>query len=309
MPELDEGRDMPRVGSLLLEATIYLYEGVPAAERAAALGGSGVLVGVEACPENPGGGPVSLVFVTCDHVSRLGAPVVRLVDRNGGITIEDPHWRRHPDLAPDVAAAYFCVMPSGGSDCPFSYIPIGRFATADDMAPRPRPANGNTTREQPYYFGNLVGPGDDTVMVGRFLAEDGVLSQTPTVRFGNLASGGPIEVVFEDQRRPSTQNCLLVESRSLPGYSGSVVYHYHDSASFGGLYIPVGDFDNALWRFLGIDCAHMNQRVSVTGLPAAGWTPSVQIPGRPRSATVNAGMMTVVPAWEVLRAVEAAMES
>ena len=64
------------------------------AEEGDAVGGSGVLVGRRSGHEAV---KKSLFFVTCDHVANLGAPIVRVVTRNGAVEIEEPDWIPHPD--------------------------------------------------------------------------------------------------------------------------------------------------------------------------------------------------------------------
>jgi hypothetical protein len=293
--------DMPRVSDSLLQATIYLYESHKAAEFGDAVGGSGVLAGRTYGNESRN---VNLYFVTCDHVANRGAPVVRIVTRRGTVEIGQPDWKQHPEHFPDVAVAHFKQVSESGENCPYSYVPLERFLSLDDFTQAP----SDDPRNHPYYLGELAGAGDDAVMIGRFLASDGVLSQTPTVRFGNLASAGVLTVEFGEPR-PSQQECLLVESHSLPGYSGSAVYLFHPAMTWNGLALHIGEETHELWRFLGIDCGHMRQRVDAHGAPVPGWEPAMAIPGTPRTALVNAGMMTVVPAWKILEALDAAMRN
>jgi hypothetical protein len=272
------------------------------AEEGDAVGGSGLLVG-----RLSGNEPLDLTlyFVTCDHVANLGAPVVRVVTRNGAVEIEEPEWFPHPNLIPDVSVARFKSVVEPADDCPYAFIPIERFVIPDDLTPRP--VVREETPDQPYYFGELVGAGDDTLLVGRFLAENGVLSQTPTVRFGNLASAGPVTVEFTDATRPSRQECFLVETRSLPGYSGSAVYLFHPHSTYGGLDRPIGLEEDEMWKFLGIDCGHMSAKVDSNGKDLPGWTPAMAVPGVLRATRMNAGMMTVVPAWKIAEALEHAV--
>ena len=53
----------------------------------------------------------------------------------------------------------------------------------------------------------------------------------------------------------------------------------------------------------------MRQKVDAGGAPVPGWEPAMTIPGTPRTTLVNAGMMTVVPAWKILEALEDAMRN
>jgi len=66
-----------------------------------------------------------------------------------------------------------------------------------------------------------VGPGDDTFTVGRFIGHDGKESNLPVVRFGNIAMlpQQPLEL-----EHLGPQNVFLIESRIMPGYSGSPVF-------------------------------------------------------------------------------------
>jgi hypothetical protein len=286
-------RAVPRVVDAILNATVYLYATAAAAKTGdEAFGGSGVLIG-QPCPD--GSGNTALYVVTCDHVATLGAPVVRVVTSTGAVEVVGPEWVPHPDGAPDVVVAAFGIVTE--LDPRYNWIPLSMFAQPADLDPLPE--IHRESEDQPYYWGAMIGAGDDTVLVGRFLAQDGVLSKTPTVRFGNIASAGPAEIEFKDPRRPSKQQCFLVESRSLPGYSGSAVYMFHSRSTAGGLERPIGHKDDHdLVRFLGIDCAHMNQKIGTDGKPLPGWEPAMAIPGRPRTSA-NAGMMTVVPAWKI----------
>ena len=194
----------------------------------------------------------------------------------------------------------FQTCPESGGNCPYSYVPLERFATKRDFISR----SPVEPPDQVYYMGALMGAGDSTVTIGRFLAEDGVLSQTPTVRVGNMATDTTARIRFSDRRRPSEQDCLLVESHSLPGYSGSAVYHFHPSNTWDGLDAHLGVPDHPLWRFLGIDCGHLTTQVESSGHLQPGWTPTMAIPGSPRTARVDSGMMTVVPAWTIREALE-----
>jgi hypothetical protein len=82
------------------------------------------------------------------------------------------------------------------------------------------------TREIVAEYG--IGPGDETVTVGRFINADGVQQNSPTVRFGNIAQM-PNQPILQDRRIiGSTQNfkqlSYLIEAKSISGFSGSSVF-------------------------------------------------------------------------------------
>lgn len=121
-----------------------------------------------------------------------------MVDRQGLDVIVTPDWMPHPDDLPDVAVARFHFDASEG-EIPFSYVPLSRFASPADfeLPPKAHPDDPGPA----YYMGELIGPGDDTVLVGRFLAWDGVLSQTPTVRFGSEICPQPVRSLLSSEGR------------------------------------------------------------------------------------------------------------
>ena len=156
-----------------------------------------------------------------------------------------------------------------------------------------------------------IGIGDDTVMVGRFINHEGKQRNTPSVRFGNIAMMNGERI--ESQRLGIAQESFLVETRSLPGYSGSAVLIFSPCAMndmserrFGkkkevpklGSGDPDTDFkirqqiSSKGPYLLGIDWCHIPRTAPVraaNGKPVEGdWY-----------VEENTGMAGVVPAWKI----------
>jgi hypothetical protein len=105
----------------------------------------------------------------------------------------------------------------------------------------------------------------------------------PSVRFGNISMMPKQPIKREDG---SLQESLLVEARSLPGYSGSPVFFYEKHGLNRRHISPQLDL-----RLLGLDWGHMRQRERIlleNGDPHAVLT-----------VETNSGMMGVVPAWKI----------
>jgi len=144
------------------------------------------------------------------------------------------------------------------------------------------------TREIVAEYG--IGPGDETVTVGRFINADGVQRNTPTVRFGNIAQM-PGEPILQDRRIiGSTQNfkqvSYLIEAKSISGFSGSSVFVHMSPFSQR----PEGKPHSWNTFLLGVSWGYIMD-----------WEYLRDDRGRPLEAKtkvrVNTGMMGVVPAW------------
>ena len=136
-----------------------------------------------------------------------------------------------------------------------------------------------------------VGPGDETIMIGRLIAHDGRVRNSPSVRFGNI-SMMPDEPFRHDGR---IQRSFIVESRSIPGYSGSPVFVHIPSDSWrpgpdGKLGQAGVLYGEAPVLLLGIDCGHVHKNVPVKD--AHGKDTEYRV-------LENTGMMVVVPAWRL----------
>ncbi len=259
---------MPRIDDQLLDCSVYLYPTVEQAERGDAVGGTGFIIGV---PYRRAKGYTHRYAVTCSHVIRRGAPVVRVNTRHGEFDVLDlgpKQWTHHPD-GHDIAV---CPVSLPANDFKYKWLPQEMFMTKELI-------------EQ-----EDIGPGDDTFFVGRFITHEGRQRNLPTVRFGNI-SMLPWEKVRN--RMGLDQESFLVESRSLPGYSGSPVFVYISAfAKRPGKSTTISSSDRGPW-LLGIDWGHVNEHQKV--LESDGETPV-------KDGWVvqqNSGMMAVQPAWNL----------
>ena len=166
-----------------------------------------------------------------------------------------------------------------------------------------------------------IGIGDDTVMVGRFINHEGKQQNSPSVRYGNIAMMNK-ETIRNDYLQIE-QESFLVETRSLPGYSGSAVL----------LWSPCAMYDMSQRRFgrekqmvdptkplelsdfiidkqdmlaniaakgpylLGIDWCHLQSKAYVV----VGSRSDGSDMRHPNEWFVrqNAGMAGVIPAWKI----------
>jgi hypothetical protein len=138
------------------------------------------------------------------------------------------------------------------------------------------------------------GPGNEVFVVGRFVGQEGTTKNTPTVRFGSIALM-PHEPFKRPPPKGVLEEALLVEFRSLGGYSGSPVFlceiPFHLRSRAAGV---------RTWSFnphlLGVDLGHLPDRKRVqkkTGTRLVDEEP-------PRYYEVNTAMSVVVPAWRLL---------
>ena len=276
---------MPRIRDDLLHTVVYLFPSEAAADDNVQLGGSGFLYGVRI----EGTKYVALFVVTNWHVVDLGSMVVRLNTLDGrkdNIALDGEHWFYHPD-GDDLAV---CPIGINKDRHRFSYISAGNNLTAETIK----------TFD--------IGVGDDTFMIGRFVGFEGKQQNLPSVRFGSI-SQMPVEPIILDG---FSQESFLIESRSIPGYSGSPVFitiEGHGSAPVTkGANIPDELVDQLIRQsgymkeragqfaygpfLLGVDFCHLYDRQKVrseaTGQPMNDW----YVQG-------NSGMMGVIPAWRL----------
>jgi hypothetical protein len=204
---------MPRIEDRFLDCSVYLYKTEEHAVNGASVGGSGFLAAI------PGFGADWLIggrcpqpdfyhcyAVTNRHVAEK-RPVVRLnreqTSTSGSrtsvipFTVED--WTCSADH--DIAVAPIRYE----EDLKYLFIAREKFLTVDKAARYD------------------VGIGDEVFMVGRFINHEGKQVNNPSVRWGNI-SMMPVDVADDPDHPNQKEQGFVVESRSIPGYSGSPVF-------------------------------------------------------------------------------------
>lgn len=284
---------MPRIADTWVNVAAYIYSSLDAARAGDRFGASGFIVGVplEEMPEMAIAYVVTNKHVIKSPSGKKRTPVIRLNRKDGEIecvpTTSD-QWTCHPH-GDDVAVFPLDIDLTA---LVISQIEFKDFVTPDLIADED------------------IGIGDDTVMVGRFVSHEGKQRNSPSVRFGNIAMMNG-ETVYNAELGIN-QESFLVETRSLPGYSGSAVLVYspcsmmdmsrkrYGRARRGGLF-GTGKLDEHDIRalvdskgpyLLGIDWCHIQRKA-----------PILSRDGRPMDdgwyVEENTGMAGVVPAWRV----------
>ncbi len=261
---------VPRIPDGTLASVIYLYPSSAHAERGERMGGSGFIVAVQSATIND---PYRkhVYAVTNRHVIRDGqSPVIRLNTWEGSFDILDLsplNWSNHPE-GDDIAIAPLSL--DRGIHRAW-WVDSERLVTKEHM--------------KAWDFG----PGSDVMMVGRFAQHEGEQQNRPTARFGNIAMQG-WDPIFDSNRRP--QDSILVEVRSIPGYSGSPVFVALEQSKRTEEYEWERE---SKFLLLGIDWCHIPNYDQVQERGADGtWHAVPNL--RARS---NTGMMGVVPAWKL----------
>jgi hypothetical protein len=238
---------MPRIPDSVLDCVVFLYPSIETAKAGTPTGATGFVVTV------PSTGHPDLGYcyvVTNAHVIQHGRTVVRVNLVNGATDARDlaGSWECHPD-GDDIA-----IAPIGRSD---------RFLMRGLLSTR--------LITHDYFARANVGIGDEVYLVGRFVSYDGQDKNLPVVQRGTVASRiGTIE-------NPETghqQLSILVELRSMSGYSGSPVF--------------LDIYEGSL---LGINFCHLPVRLPVRfGAEGEETEYYVKMPS---------GMAAVVPAWKL----------
>jgi hypothetical protein len=289
---------MPRIEDRLLKAVIYLYKSEDAAEGGTP-GGSGFLVG-EPCATPDA---VFLFAVTNAHVMK-SCPVVRTAGpRNKRVIVrQESDWYRHRE-GDDVVVTPIGFTSKDARDSYVDYVPREWFVTPEnfshathdvsDLQPgvEALPPLDYEWEHQP--LGWPFGPGEEVVMLGRFLGYDGTDENEPAARFGHLAMALPVPI-----KHPwgFTQPSFLVECRSVSGYSGSPIFIYRVQTTVAAGLVAIGSDRGgkaALPRLLGLDWGNLD-RVGHNDY-AIDWAESDADASFPR----RSGMMVAVPAWRL----------
>jgi hypothetical protein len=249
---------VPRVPDEYLDCVVYLYPSIPDANAGKKLGGSGFIVRVDEA------GMDFYYVVTNRHVVEAGSTTVRFntpSETHIALECDEREWilDTHADLAvyllPDPDPRSLRIRP----------IEVSHFITEEQLKRLD------------------IGIGSEVFFAGRFINVEGRAKNRPSLRFGTIAQAGT-EII-------DNQESLVVEARSIPGFSGSPVFVYIPTnsplsvASSGLRTQGVGPF------LLGVDWAHIND-----------YGDAIDDRGNelPYKIRMNSGMMAVVPVQKLL---------
>jgi hypothetical protein len=247
---------------------------------------------------------VFLFAVTNAHVAKQ-CPVVRTagpLDKRVFVRKESD-WYRHPEQD-DVVVTPIGFAPKDARNFYLDYVPRDWFVTPGNFTHASHDVNDAQTRGIPLSVPPLdhkwgyqplgwpFGPGEEVVMLGRFLGYDGTEENKPAARFGHLAMAPTVPI-----QHPwgFTQPSFLIECQSVSGYSGSPIFIYRVQSTVGAGLVAIGADrgKESLPRFLGIDWANLD-RVGHNDY-AIDWAESDADASFPR----RSGMMVAVPAWRL----------
>jgi hypothetical protein len=138
-------------------------------------------------------------------------------------------------------------------------------------------------------------------MVGRYINHDGKQFDRPVVRFGNLAM---LPEPIHQRERAFDQESLLVDMRSVVGFSGSLVTLYYEVSRVRmsrlearpegpplSSMVATSAIGEDYW-VLGIDWGHLSVREDIID------------EGERRRVKVKSSMAAVVPAWKLKEMVD-----
>lgn len=274
----DDESDGVRIPNDWLESVAFLYATEEDARASVSSGGTGFAVRV---PAQTVAGSFKYI-VTNRHVAET-CPVVRFVNPSDGrvtvVVFSEDQWAFHPagdDLAVAGIPAQVVVRT----------IPMANFiskALLEELD---------------------LGPGDDTVIVGRFVGLDHRIQNSPTVRFGHLAMATVERVKSEFSGLQ--QESLIVEMRTLTGYSGSPVF-LTITPTIEGPYTTIVKARQeqgqpirrpGTW-LIGIEWGNFNRYQHVRERVGEGPDTTYPLISEPWYVRENSGMSLVVPAWKI----------
>ena len=264
-------RVMPPISPRALQCVFYLYPSEAEALAGDSEGGCGFLVCI---PSDQHRGLRFLYAITNRHVIEHPDSPARFArfNRSDGTT--------------DVRELTDWTSHRGGYD--LSACPLESTPEHEVLCMMP------DEKDEEFFVKEtmLFSPGEDVVMIGRFIEYGGKLTNTPCVRFGNI-SMLPVEPM-EVNAYGAREHLFLVEMRSLSGFSGSPVMLMRNP---GPNLAP--DLNVHREWFLGIDEGHLDVYEPVRDQ-------NTKLPVRPAQCVrVNSGMTRVIPAWRLTELLQA----
>jgi hypothetical protein len=267
---------MPRITQQWLDSIVYLYPTEDEARAGKKVGATGFLAVVSAEDEQLRGERVGHHYiVTNDHaVSGRESTAVRVNVKQGRFdvaTVKKSEWESHPD-GDDIA-----VAPLRHHNFPgHRYAAVNESMMLVDQWP--------------------FGPGDEVFFIGRYVDLEGKAQNVPVLRSGIL-SAYPDAPIPQPARGNFKQESILVEARSLSGFSGSPVFitpspQIERSDDFGGAPV-VREPEHRPCFLLGVDWGHSPWREKVRTKDGCPSQDGTYVEG-------NSGMMMVVPAAKLV---------
>lgn len=269
LPYLKTARiGMPAIPNQYQECVTYLYADRDCAESGHESGGTGFIVGV---PSTTRRDVSHLYCVTNYHVAiRDGASVIRVNNKDGGVSIfekDSADWEFLRNGG-DVAAV---PIQLNSEIHQFRFIGTDGFLTESN------------------YNAGFIGVGEDVFMVGRFVDHDGVQTNKPAIRFGNISVSPSYIPDFSNSDRSVQYFCLDMHSRT--GFSGSPVVAYRtvgsDLSEAGAAGIKIHP---PIITLLGIHCGQFPEKLVLE-----------QKSGNKSNLTGPSAMTCALPSWGILK--------
>lgn len=277
-------RPVPLIPSGLLNCSVFLYPSEEDAKAGKNTGGSGCLMGQQSSA-NPAW--VHLYVVSNEHVVRR-CPVVRLVKTDGTVFLYNPGplpgartttreiggWIVHPH-GDDIAVLSMSI----GLERDWDYLATAALISQADVEA------GRFS----------VGPGDDCLMIGRYIDQAQRQFDRPVVRFGNVAM---MPAPIWRPTRAQDEVSFLIDLRSQPGYSGSPVLVYYGGIDLlrvegGDAFVDQRNIMGTSW-VLGINWGTLPVYCEL----------AMDTPTRGHFEILGGGLAGVVPAWKVAELLE-----
>jgi hypothetical protein len=265
-------KPMPRIDDLLIKTVFYVYK----SEEDAREGSENSATGFFFCIPFVGNQNYAHAYaVTNRHViDQIENPVLRLNLKCGGFDVlktKKSDWITHPH-GYDVA-----VVPIGGigiDTYDISYFFPDNLVTPD------------------FFEKMAVGVGDEVIMIGNFQRRGGKKKNFPVTRFGNIS-----QMAGEPMTNPHTglpEESILVEMRSISGYSGSPVILYIPAGSWRGQAERKTRFSTGQshTKLLGINWGHIQEKEKLKDENGKDHPDRLTI-------WINSAMAGVVPIWKL----------
>lgn len=262
-----------RVSQDWLDSIIYLYPDQASAERGDEVGGTGFLLGWRIDDTTN----FTLWAVTNRHVIEQGNWTIRLNGVPTGLAYQDT-----------TEQEWFFA---DGHD-----LAVRPLAVSDDIH-RTKFVTDEWLLSKDWLEALDIGPGDSCVSVGRFVGHAGKTLNNPVVRFGQISQNPKEPIVIAGRE----EECFLVESRSIGGYSGSPVMVHLDTQFYrpsinlrkapDGTVLGQGRFPSGPW-ILGVNFAMVPLWERVRDVSGMELNSGFRVP-------MNTGIMAVVPAWHL----------